>query len=72
MQDAVRHTVGHARHHHAAVGVADQDDAHEFLGRDETRDVEYVRVRRDLLGQEVGALPKAGQRRDPYTVTKHP
>ena len=72
MPDAIRHAVSDPGHHHATVGVADQDDAREFFCRDEARDVTYVRVHRDLRRHEMGTLPEAGQRRGPHGMAKRP
>ena len=60
--DSLRHAVGDAADHHAAVGMTDQNDIGQILVLDDADHVLNMRLEADLTAKEMLALAYTGQR----------
>jgi hypothetical protein len=61
--DLVGQRIRHSRHHHAAIGVADQHDVRQFLVFEDIDDVGDVGVEVDARVHEMRTLAESGQGR---------
>src|SRR5216683_4759131 len=66
----LRHAVGYATDHHAAIGIADENDIGQILLVDNADHVLNMRVEIDLTVEEVLALADTGQRRSVYFMPR--
>src|SRR5271156_1556995 len=66
----LRHAVGDAADHHAAIGMADQNDIGQIRVVDNADHISNMRVEIDLTAEEVLACADAGQGRSVYFVPR--
>ena len=67
----LRHAVGYATDHHAAIGIADQNDIGQIRVVDNADHILNMRVEIDLTAEEVLACADTGQGRSVYAPDRH-
>ena len=69
---AVRKAVGHARDHHAAIAVPDQDSVAQFFRFNRVDHVRDMRLQRDTLRQKMRTFAHPCERNGKRAVTRRP